>query len=365
MAQNQYSAADNFNFDNIPDPTAEELAAPAAHSAREVGGAAHGQSAQVARLEAELGEDAAPAVDAQEELPAADTQADAAGPQTEEREDGAEAEAPETPPPLPAWDAAAWDAADFDKPERLAEVPEAYRPVVEKLAAAAGARVMASEERFASQLDAGVAVERQRVDGVVSELTKLRDERFLPLLERLENAGVADAQKALDEITQMVNEAGARSERETALEREVAVMRWRDFTREVPQGDKLLALAKRGDPAAKAAVKEFGDLANKVGFHDAWDITAKRHKAVVGKLTPTPAPVAPAAPAAAAPAAPPPPPAVAPPARPPAAPVQPPTRMAPRVAPPPPVQQRAAVRAPAQDDDALLTAGWDEFKRGR
>ena len=313
MAQNQYSAADNFNFDNIPDPTAEELAAPAAHSAREVGGAAHGQSAQVARLEAELGEDAAPAVDAQEELPAADTQADAAGPQTEEREDGAEAEAPETPPPLPAWDAAAWDAADFDKPERLAEVPEAYRPVVEKLAAAAGARVIVCEEGY----------------------------------------------------TRRLNEAGARSERETALEREVAVMRWRDFTREVPQGDKLLALAKRGDPAAKAAVKEFGDLANKVGFHDAWDITAKRHKAVVGKLTPTPAPVAPAAPAAAAPAAPPPPPAVAPPARPPAAPVQPPTRMAPRVAPPPPVQQRAAVRAPAQDDDALLTAGWDEFKRGR
>lgn len=359
MAQNQYSAADNFNFDAIPDPTPDELAAPAAHSAREVGGAAHGQSGQVARLEAELGEEAA-----EEVTPAEEPVADAAGPQTEGREEEPVAE--DAPAPALAWDAAAWDAADFDKPERLAEVPDAYRPVVEKLAAAAGARVAASEERFASQLDAGVAVEKQRVDGVVAGLTELRDKRLMPLLERLENAGVADAQRVLDEFTQMVNEAGARSEREVALEREVAVMRWRDFTREVPQGDKLLALAKRGDLAAKAAAKDFGDLANKVGFRDAWDITAKRHKGVMEKLTPVAkAATAPAAAALAAPAPAPPAPAVAPPARPPAAPVQPPTRMAPRVAPPPPVQQRAAVRAPAQDDDALLTAGWDEFKRGR
>lgn len=359
MAQNQYSAADNFDFNNIPDPTAEEMAAPAAHSAREVGGAAHGQSAQVAKLEAELGEDAAPAA---EVTPAEEPAADAAGPQTEEWEE--EAAEVDAPAPAPAWDAAAWDAADFDKPERLAEVPEAYRPVVTMLAAAAGARVVASEERFAAQLDAGVAVERQRVDGVVAGLAELRDKRLLPILERLENAGVADAEKILDDFTRAVNEAGQRSEREAALEREVAVMRWRDFARDVPEGDKLLALAKRGDLAAKAAVKDFGDLANKVGFRDAWDITAKRHKAVVGKLAPA-APAAPA-PAAAAPAAPPPArPAVAPPARPPAAPVQPPTRMAPRVAPPPPVQQRASVRAPAVDDDALLTAGWDEFKRGR
>lgn len=353
-----------FKFDDIPDPTPEEMASAPPHSGREVGGEAHGNAGRGDQLAAMFDEEEA-----------AEATAEAGGPQRgrEEAQEGAGELASVDAEPgahtVDAWDSATWEANvdDFDAPERLAQVPETIRPMVERLAKFSVERAARQEQTYADQLDAGLAVERTRVEGVVDALTNLRDKRLLPMLNRLENAGVVEAEQILNDFTRLVNEAGQQSEREIALQREIAVMRWRSFTASTPEADALLAAAKR-EQAGKApgratdAVKYLGEKMQALSPDEAWALTTRRFPHLAKAPVSAPPSAPPSAPYASAVALNPqsqPIPVAAPKI------TAPPTRMAPKAAALPTAGTKAAGRRPVVDDESLLNQGWAEFKQER
>ena len=374
------------SWDKVPEPTDAEMAAfknPAAHTAMAQRPDQQGGNEHVRRLEAQFADE-----EPLEELPAEE---DARGPQWGEGSAAGEvAEAPEAEvkQEVAAFDPTAWDtgrlwaAPDEGLAEVLAEVPEVHRPLVERVVSAARAREAEARSTYERAAAAREAAAREGVSEVVGALTKLRDEKLLPLAQRLENIGVADAQTVLDEFTALVNETAARSERESALEREVMLYKWDAFTREEPQAKVLLAEAGRADQRraaipegqpkpplsmAEKALATWREHANKgLSFSDAWALTVRRFPDVanLGKpAAPKPPPVQPQAQPQAqarlAAASPRPAPAVA---RQPVAPPAPPQgRMEPRSAAPPSSRSVRPLSTPAserEEMDRLLDEGW-------
>lgn len=394
---------EGVSWEKVPDMTPEEEAAL-------LGRGASPDSAVAQRTEQmggpdhvrQLAEDLEREREAQEAGDARGPQREegrSAGDLAEEEEPGQEPEAEAEQPEAPAFDVDAWDTARLFDPQAveaaLGEVPEAMRPVVERVVRAVTAREEAARATYEAAVAAREESAKAVYGAVVASVEKLRDERIIPLLTRLENAGVLDAQKVVDEITDLVNETVARSEREETLERELMLHRWDAFTRDEPNAQRLLAAAgrdqKRWEAApegkrpprteAQKALATFREAANKLPFSDAWAVTARRHPAAVAALGRPAAPATPAAPAPAAPTQPPaqaasrpapqpPPPAPAvarkPPVQPAPPPSPPPGRMQPRASAPPPSRGVTPARTAATEEaelDQLLAEGWASHKQ--